>query len=113
MTTKTAVIVLVWMWAALVPTWGQPQTLPADLVDPEAREADRKVKVEKLVVYFLDQYGKALAGPDWVNRSMAVISLSAMDEPRITEKLLEVLATDSSKYVRTFAWEALHARNPQ
>lgn len=104
-----AAIVLAWAWSA-APAAGQTTLPVTGLVDPEAREADRKAKVEKLVVYFLGQYGQALAGPDWVNRSMAVISLSAIDEPRVTAKLLEVLTTDASKYVRVFAWEALHAR---
>jgi hypothetical protein len=90
------------------------QTQPGPAGAPEdPREADRKAKVEKLTLYFLEQYGKALAGVDWVNRSMAVISLAGIDDARVTEKLMEVLSTDASKYVRVFAWESLHARNPQ
>ena len=95
---RTAAIAILWAWTIAAPAWAQA-TAPAGLIDPEAREADRKAKVEKLVVYFLDQYGKALEGQDWVNRSMAVISLSAIDEPRVTEKLLEDLSFSASEHV--------------
>lgn len=69
-------------------------------------------EVDRLVSYYLDLFGKALESPDWIARAMAVISLARMDDPRITDKLLEVMESNSRRVVQVFAWEALHARTP-
>jgi len=71
--------------------------------DPEA--------VRKMVDYFLTMYSRHLESPDWIKRSMAVISLGRISDTRITDKLLDVAENDRSTAVRVFAWEAVHARN--
>jgi len=66
---------------------------------------------ERMVEYFLSMYDKHLESRDWVHRAITVISLGRINDPRTTDRLLKVLAEDSRRVVRVFAWEALHARN--
>ena len=84
------------------------ETVPApDLTQP-GKAVDKTI--DKMVEYFVKMYGQHLESRDWVKRAMAVISLSRIDDPRTTEKLLEVMESDRRQVVRVFAWEALHAR---
>ncbi len=87
----------------------EPSELPARPQTPV--EAALSKKIDQMVEFYLEMYGKHLQRGDWITRAMAVISLSRMDDPRVTAKLLEVLAGDAHKAVRVYAWEALHARN--
>ncbi|MCX5654495.1 MAG: VWA domain-containing protein [Planctomycetota bacterium] len=88
--------------ADAAPTPGAAPTVP---LTPVMREA-----VERLVVHYLDMYGKHLKSDDWMARAMAVIGLAQIDDPRITQVLFEVLDTDKLPLVRVYAWEALHSR---
>ncbi|MFB3892039.1 MAG: VWA domain-containing protein [Phycisphaerae bacterium] len=66
--------------------------------------------VERYIQYYLDLYAKHLKSPDWIARTMAVISLARIDDRRTTEMLMTVMVKDEMPIVRVYAWEALHAR---
>lgn len=66
---------------------------------------------ERLVASYVRLYGEHLRSPDWIARSMAVIALSEIDDPRTSAKLVSVLREDRKTLVRVFAWEALLARH--
>ena len=52
---------------------------------------------EVLVDYYVRLYGKSLKSSDWITRSMAVISLAKIDDPRVTDVLLDVMANPYSR----------------
>lgn len=66
--------------------------------------------IERATTFYLDLYGKYLKTVDPLARTMVVISLAKLDDPRSTETLLHVMAKDASPIVRVYAWEAIHAR---
>ena len=70
----------------------------------------RKKAVDQLVEHYLEMYGKHLKSRDWMARAMAVIGLARVDDPRITDRLFEVLDGDKLPLVRVYAWEAVHSR---
>ncbi|MBL7140857.1 MAG: VWA domain-containing protein [Planctomycetes bacterium] len=78
---------------------------------PGMSAGDLRAKaIDTLVTHYLEMYGEHLQRPDWMARAMAVIGLAEIDDPRITEKLVQVLDGDKLPLVRVYAWEALHAR---
>jgi Mg-chelatase subunit ChlD len=72
--------------------------------------AVRQKAVDQLVEHYLEMYGKHLKSRDWMARAMAVIGLARVDDPRITDRLFEVLDGDKLPLVRVYAWEAVHSR---
>ncbi len=88
----------------------EPATRPAEA--PVRLSARDKALAEKLIKFFLETFGKHLESRDWITRTMAVISLSRIDDPRIADRLISVAKKDRNDHVRVFAWEAVHARNP-
>ncbi len=85
-------------------------TRPAT-TQPASTKASRKAaKIEKFINYYLEMYGKHLKSKDWMARTMAVISLARIDDPRTTNMLMEVMICDKTRIVRVYAWEAIHAR---
>ena len=58
-------------------------------LDKLTGDARRK---ELLIRYYMRVYGESLEHADWITRAMAVISLSKIDDPRVTDMLLEVRA---------------------
>lgn len=58
-------------------------------LDKLTGDARRK---ELLIRYYLRVYAESLEHSDWITRAMAVISLSKIDDPRVTDMLLEVMA---------------------
>lgn len=81
-----------------------------DSGSPKAAKAP-KTAAERLVESYVRLYGEHLRSPDWIARSMAVIALAEVDDPRTTSKLVEVLHEDRKTLVKVFAWEALLARH--
>ncbi len=77
---------------------------------PPKAQPEELSRVEKVTRYYLQMYEKHLDSSDWITRTMAVISLARVDEPRFTTRLMKVLTEDKSKTVRVYAWEALHGR---
>lgn len=72
-----------------------PATRPVSQADKIAKRR------EKYVDFYMRAYGKSLEHTDWITRAMAVISLSWIDDPRVTEMILDVL---ERPYVR--GWRA-------
>jgi von Willebrand factor type A domain len=66
--------------------------------------------IEGYVRLYLKTYTKHLRSDDWITRSMAIVGVAMIDEPRMTQKLLGVMEEDRAMIVRLFAWEALHGR---
>ncbi len=66
--------------------------------------------IERLINYYAEMYGKHLKSKDWMARTMAVISLARIDDPRTTGMLMDVMIGDKKRIVRVYAWEAIHAR---
>jgi hypothetical protein len=77
---------------------------------PTAEERLRRERVEKLVAYFAEMYGRYLESRDWIARSMATLGLARIDDPAISRQLVEVMTGDREPAVRVYAWAALHAR---
>ncbi|MBN2584695.1 MAG: VWA domain-containing protein [Planctomycetes bacterium] len=71
----------------------------------------RKQAIEMLVQHYLAMYSEHLQSKDWIVRAMAVIGLSPIDDPRISEKLVAVMQEDKTPLVQVYAWEALFARH--
>ena len=101
------------------PDYGKSLAVPDTKWEPskEPDEASRELPnadpeaARKMADYFLKMFSEHLGSPDWIKRSMAVISLGRIRDERITDKLLEVAENDRTTTVRVYAWEALHARN--
>ncbi len=72
--------------------------------------SQRPKTIAKFVRYYLQMYDKHLASDDWIARSMAVIGLAMIDNPRATNNLIAVMEDDRTTIVRLYAWEALHGR---
>ncbi|KKK55684.1 hypothetical protein LCGC14_3072090, partial [marine sediment metagenome] len=102
--------------------WAQDDWEPYDSEDPYSTPAAKPKprvpagkpstpeQVDRMIKYYLDLFGKHLTSRDWIKRAMAIISISRIDEPRTTAKLIETMDNDRKTIVRVFAWEALHAR---
>ena len=82
-----------------------PATRPTKLPRSQTPEA-----IERTAAYYLDLYGEYLKTSDPLARTMVVISLAQLDDPRATEMLVKVMLTDKVPVVRVYAWEAVHSR---
>ena len=65
---------------------------------------------ERLTTYYIDEYGKLLRSQDWIARAMGILSIAKIDDPRISQLMMDKARQDANPLVRVFAWEALHAR---
>ena len=82
-----------------------PTTAPAPL-----SKNDQKIK--DLGAYYAKLYGEPLKSTERLPREIAIISLSRIDHPDTTQKLLEVFKIrDKDPVIWYLAWEALHARH--
>ncbi|MEZ0263212.1 MAG: vWA domain-containing protein [Phycisphaerae bacterium] len=95
--------------AAPRPAIAKATTVPAMAV-PDAPPNPRDVKIDKLVKYLFDEYGRLLKSPDWVTRSLALISIARLPTEATTKVLLTFVARDPHPAVKMVAWEALLAR---
>ncbi|HUU96135.1 MAG TPA: HEAT repeat domain-containing protein, partial [Phycisphaerae bacterium] len=99
------------------PAESRPATTQAATTRPAAtrplKRSQTPEAIERFVTYYLDLYGKQLQSSDGLARTMALISLARIDDPRVSEKLVEVMRHDKVPIVRVYAWEALHARQDQ
>lgn len=57
----------------------------------KSKSTSREIRREKILNHYLKMYGFFLQERNWIDRAMAVISLSRIDDPRVTEMLLDVL----------------------
>lgn len=87
-----------------------PVSQPAATQPTTGKAAHDAAMIERLTNYYLDMYGKRLKSKDWMARVMSVISLAKIDDPRTSERLIDVMENDKTRIVRVYAWEALHAR---
>lgn len=84
-----------------------PTTAPA--TQPELTRTQRLI--HDLEVVYARTYGEPLTSPERLPKEIAIISLSRIDAPEITQKLLDVFKLkDRDPIVWYLAWEALHAR---
>jgi hypothetical protein len=79
----------------------QPATKPAD---------GKEAQIRALAAYYAKIYGEPLASPERLPRHIAIVSLSRIDAPETTAKLIEVFKRDRDPVIWYLAWEALHAR---
>ncbi|HEX8912145.1 MAG TPA: hypothetical protein VF796_07275 [Humisphaera sp.] len=85
-----------------------PATAPA--TKPAVDSVEQKIR--NLAGYYAKVYGEPLASPERLPRMIAVVSLSKIDAPETTARLLEVFRLrDRDPVVMYLAWEALHARH--
>lgn len=77
---------------------------------PDLPKSQTPEYIDRFVKYYLEMYEKHLRSEDWIARSMGVISLTRIDDPRTTARIFQVLRDDKFLAVRVYAWEALHAR---
>jgi len=80
---------------------------------PAASPASRtEQKIKELGAYLAKIYGEPLKLPERLPKEVAIISLSRIDHPDTTAKLLEVFKLrDKDPVIWHLAWEALHARH--
>ena len=88
------------------------ESQPSDSSPATQPETRTERRIRLLTEHYLRLYGKQLKSEDWIVRAMALIGLSRIDDPRTTDKLVEVLNNDPAAIVRGYAWECLHARLP-
>ena len=98
---------------------------PLDLTPAEAVEAKpttkpttspaRDAAIRKLEEFYAKTYGEPLASTERLPREIAIVSLSRIDAPPITERLFDVFSAKgkvkADPIVQYLAWEALHARH--
>jgi hypothetical protein len=67
--------------------------------------------IHELEVVYAKTYAEPLNSPERLPKEIAIISLSRIDSPESTQKLLDVFKLkDRDPIVQYLAWEALHAR---
>ena len=90
----------------------KPKPKPAVKPKPKPSAGAKTLpeRIDRMVEYFIELYGKSLKSRDWVKRAMAVVSLARIDDTRVTDRLLTVIEKDRGDIVRIYAWEAIHAR---
>ena len=98
-------------WAAVEPP-AKSANRPAgrSATSKPLKRTQRPKSIERVTKYYLDLYGKYLDTGDPLARTVVVISLARLDDPRSTRKLMQVMLKDKSFIVRVYAWEAIHAR---
>jgi hypothetical protein len=103
---------------------GELETLdvdrPADSADPAPRAKPRKElshrdkqRIKKIERFYTDLFSQYLKSRDWFIRAVAIVGLGKLLTDETTELLIDILAEDRDGLVRVYAWEALHARNPE
>jgi len=86
-----------------------PSTTPS--TEPATKPAlTHEQQVDQLIGYLNDQYAKLLKSPDWIERSLAAISLARIPGLRATDQLLGVCRADPVPVVKIVAWQAILAR---
>lgn len=87
------------------------QNEPAeDVAPPPATASQVENQAQRLIAVHLNLYGELLKNRDWIARSMGLISVARLEDPRIIQMMLEIARKDENPIVRVYAWEALHAR---
>jgi hypothetical protein len=79
--------------------------IPAPATTPTARSEQ-----QELVDYLASVYGKLLESHDWMDRGLALVSLSRLPGDGATNTILNSLKTDATPAVRVVAWQCLLAR---
>ncbi len=86
--------------------WASAQTTA-----PTTRpELTREQQTNQLFDYLNDQYAKLLKSPDWIERSLACISLARVPGARAADQLIGVVRYDTTPVVRIVAWQSVLAR---
>ncbi len=86
-----------------------PTTEPT--AEPSTRPTlTREQKVDQLVNFLNDEYAQLLKSPDWIERSLAAISLSRLPGTRATDQLIGIANKDTVPAVRIVAWQAVLSR---
>lgn len=86
-----------------------PPSSPA--TEPSTQPSKLQIIITKTEEYYAKIYGEPLNAADRLPREIAIISLSRIDAPSTTQKLLDVFKSkDRDPVVWYLAWEALHPR---
>lgn len=97
---RLLILVVLFACAAPVRAQSKPATQPT-----------REEQARKLFDFLTGEYGALFKkNKDWVNRSVAIISLSRMPTTGATGKILEQLQSERHPVGRLVAWEAMLAR---
>lgn len=87
---------------------------PTPKAKPEKELSHRdKQRIEKIERFYTDMFAQYLKSRDWFIRAVAIVGLGKLLTDETTELLIDILAEDRDGLVRVYAWEALHARNPE
>ncbi len=68
-------------------------------------------KMERLVKYYIRTYSDYLQSKDWKTRAMAVISISKIGDPRVTDILLEMMNDTFTPQTKPASIAAVRSRN--
>jgi hypothetical protein len=83
----------------------------APATEPATRPAlTHEQQVSQLIDYLNGEYAKLLKSPDWIERSLAAISLARLPGNQATEQLLGLMKNDAVPAVRIVAWQGVLAR---
>jgi hypothetical protein len=81
-----------------------------DAASSSADQKRRSERIERLFDYLIGEYGKRLKRPDWVTRSVALISLNRIPTEEATEVVLERLGKERHELAQLVAWQAMLSR---
>jgi len=97
---------LLLLTSSSLPAFAQPK--PASTAP-----ANREAEVKRLLDFLTSEYGRLFQkNKDWVNRAVAIISLSRLPTEGATGKIIEQLQSEKHPVGKLVAWQAMLARAP-
>ena len=107
---------ITWAWMCVTAGMLTALAVPLPQASPPATHpvlTDLQQKaVRRMAGFYAEVYGLPLSSTERLPREIGILSLSRLDEPEVTARLLEAFAgKDHDPVVEYLAWEALHSRN--
>ncbi len=81
-------------------------------VSPATADPRKQQSAKKILDYLEGEYKRKLSSPDWRVRGLAVISLSRLPQPEVTQRLMTLINNDRHDVVKLLAWQAMLSRVP-
>jgi len=88
----------------------QPAAADTGLPKPAVRILSREEKIQRRFETLATQYKLRLQSPDWILRSLAVISLARLPTEEATQAILERLEAEPKPVGKLVAWQAMLSR---
>ncbi len=88
----------------------KPEAAESGLPKPDVRILSREEKIQRRFQTLVTQYKLRLQSPDWILRSLAVISLSRLPLEEATRAILERLEAEPEPVGKLVAWQVVLSR---